>query len=293
MKDKRIQHIYELIFLKLIIFLVRLLDFQTTKLAGKLFGLFLFYCLPIRKKTAIKNIRKSTGVDSARAIAMTRKMYQNFGRGLFEFMNIDKLDGKSVAPLAEFENLEALKKAIAKNKGVIFCTVHLGNWHFMGYVLKRIGIVVNHILKKQKNEKVFEVLKKRITDLGMKYLVLQKVPKNIFRALARRDVVEFLCDQDAGETGVFVDFFGRPASTAQGPALFHKSTKAPIILAYCVKEREKYKMRFQIYENSEAPVEKIVADYTRYFEKTISKFPDQYFWLHKRWHTKKVEKLKS
>ncbi|MCD6413968.1 MAG: lysophospholipid acyltransferase family protein [Elusimicrobia bacterium] len=286
MKDKRIQHIYELIFLKLIIFFVRLLDFEMTKVAGNLFGLFLFYCLPIRKKTAIRNIRKSLGTKSGEAIKITKKMYKNFGRSLFEFMNIEKLDRKNISPLAEFQNIETLEKAISENKGVIFCTVHLGNWHFMGYALKRRGIVVNHILKKQKNEKVFEILKNTISGLGMKYLILQKVPKNIFRALRNGDVVEFLCDQDAGKTGIFANFFGRPASTAQGPALFHKSVKAPIVLAYCVREGRKYKILFRIYENPRESAEKIVADYTKYFENTIRKYPDQYFWLHKRWHTK-------
>jgi KDO2-lipid IV(A) lauroyltransferase len=287
MKDKRIQHIYELIFLKIIIFLIRKLDFRTTQIAGKLLGLFLFYCLPIRKKTAIKNIRRSLNKNSDEAIKITKQIYINFARGLLEFINIEKLDKKNISNLAEFRNLDVLKKAINKNRGVVFCTVHLGNWHFMGYALKRIGIVVNHILKKQKNEKVFEVLKKRIKELGMEYLVLQKVPKNIFRALRRREVVEFLCDQDAGETGVFVDFFGLPASTAQGPALFHKNLKSPIILAHCVYVHGKYRISFELYENPHKEIEEIVFDYTKHFENVIRKYPDQYFWLHKRWHTKK------
>jgi len=255
----------------------------------KLFGLFLFYVVPVRKKTAISNIRNSLKVSISEAKKIAKKAYMNFFKGIFEIINLEKLDKVRISKIAEFNNFFLLEDAIKKGRGVIFCTIHLGGFYFIGYALKRVGITVNYILKKQRNLKVFEILKKRFLDIGIKYTVLQKVPKNIFRALNSGDVVIFQCDQDAGKTGVFVDFFGRPASTPQGPALFHKSLKVPIILAYCVYENKKYKINCKLYDNPEKEVEEIVFDYTKFFEDVIRKYPDQYFWLHKRWHTKKCQ----
>lgn len=71
---------------------------------------------------------------------------------------------------------------------------------------------------------------------GMKIVVVYKTPKNIFKAFDNKYVVEFLAAQDAGNDGMFFDFFGVKASTAIGPALFSRRIDVPIIFALDIRE---------------------------------------------------------
>ncbi|MDI6735952.1 MAG: lysophospholipid acyltransferase family protein, partial [bacterium] len=176
-----------------------------------------------------------------------------------------------------------------KNKGVLFCTIHLGNWHLMDYALALHGLPLVHILKEQRNKKVFEHLTSRIKISGKDFVILHRTPKNIISALSQGKIVEFLCDQDAGKSGMFVDFFGEKASTALGPALFHKKLTIPIILAYDVYENGLHHAYLEPYEHYEKTVEEIIHDYTAYFEDVIRRYPEQYLWLHKRWNTRPPE----
>ncbi|MFC1546641.1 lysophospholipid acyltransferase family protein, partial [bacterium] len=173
------------------------------------------------------------------------------------------------------------------------CTAHLGNWHIMGQRLVDQGFPINNIVKKQRNPFVFNTEVKGMEKVGMKVTILQKTPKNILRAIKSGDIVEFLIDQDAGPDGIFIDFFGEQASTAQGPALFGSKMNAPIIFALDVRRKNnKHTVYLENVEYNtslitEQSIKSIMQYLTKRLQDYIIKYPEQYFWLHKRWLTKK------
>jgi len=99
-------------------------------------------------------------------------------------------------------------------------------------------------------------------------------------------------DQDAGKKGTFVNFFGSKASTPKGAALFFLNTKSPMIFASCIQlSFQNYKIEFIPIEIkkeylNDKDVENITQTYTTFLENYIKKYPEQYFWFHKRWKTK-------
>ena len=96
-----------------------------------------------------------------------------------------------------------------------------------------------------------------------------------------------MSDQDAKNNGVFVDFFNKPASTPKGAALFNINTNAPIIISICNQiQYNKYFIKFYPLKEDYKTVKSITQGYTSILQNNIEKFPEQYFWFHKRWKTK-------
>ena len=114
--------------------------------------------------------------------------------------------------------------------------------------------------------------------------------------LKRGGNLGMLCDQDAGPRGLFVDFFGRPASTFKSIALLALEYDALITVSYSIRRPDNFdETPWVKYEfgcealidprtiTSSDPVGEITRLYTAALEQAIRRAPEQYFWVHRRW----------
>ena len=119
--------------------------------------------------------------------------------------------------------------------------------------------------------------------------------------LARGGVIATLGDQDAGQRGVFVDFFGRPASTHKAIALLALEHRVPLMVVGTARPGKG--RRYQVlvgdvffpedYEGKPDAVKAMTQRFTSGLERVIRMAPEQYFWLHRRWkHQPPVKKGK-
>jgi KDO2-lipid IV(A) lauroyltransferase len=102
--------------------------------------------------------------------------------------------------------------------------------------------------------------------------------------------VAFLSDQGVlGLASTYVPFFGMPAKTPRGPAVFALRLKVPILFGITIREPDgRYRIYFEdvpVVETGdrERDTDAIVAAYTRTLEKYVRRAPEQYFWHHRRW----------
>ena len=103
-------------------------------------------------------------------------------------------------------------------------------------------------------------------------------------------ILALVSDQDAKRKGVFVDFFGKPASTPKGAALFYKKFGSPIVFGVCIQiELHKYRVEFVPVIPKSENLQDITQAYTTIIEKMVRRYPEQYFWFHRRWKTKQVK----
>jgi len=134
---------------------------------------------------------------------------------------------------------------------------------------------------------------------GIGIIKMGAAAKGIIKALKENRFIAMLSDQDAGSDGTVVEFFNRPASTPKGPAAFALKMDAPIIMAFIIREnnqKQKIIIEKPIFgeksADKEADIQKLTQAYTRKLEEYIRRYPDHWFWPHRRWKstTKEYER---
>ena len=126
--------------------------------------------------------------------------------------------------------------------------------------------------------------------LGAGVIVVPEQAKAVFRSLKANRFVTILADQHAPASRVIIDFFGRPASVATGPALFAIRCDCPILPHVLIREnydRHRVLKGPAIYPphsgDREADISSMTMAYTGFLEETIRQHPDQWLWTHRRW----------
>ncbi len=286
----------EIKFMKCLEVFFNLFNIRVSYFLAYILGNILYIFLPIRQNVARYNIKRVFKNYSFFQIEkILRRCYIEFSYFVVESFLMKKLSNDKAYGIdnnVRILGIENLEEAKALNKGIILTTFHLGNWHIMGKKLVKMGYSISNIIKKQNNPFMFDMEVEHMKEVGMDTITLQNTPKNILEAFNEKKVVEFLIDQDAGENGIFLDFFGLKASTVTGPAVFGSKLNIPILLA--VDIREKFfkhkifieKIEVESSENKEENVKNIMSRLNEKVEKYIAKNPEQYFWFHRRWFTR-------
>ena len=185
------------------------------------------------------------------------------------------------------KGLKELQSLLAQKKGVVFISGHFGAWEMLGqWIGKNVPLFVG-VAQKQKNRGAHKFFINQREIAGIKHIFRGNSVKLMYNVLSKNGMLGLVSDQDAKKKGVFVDFFGTPASTPKGAALFHINAEAPILLGVCFKENfQKYHIHFKTINTKNKSIKHITQEYTGYLESYIKKYPDQYFWFHRRWKTK-------
>lgn len=121
--------------------------------------------------------------------------------------------------------------------------------------------------------------------------------------LEKSGSLALLGDQDAGGSGLFVDFFGRPASTFKSIGLLAMEYEALICVGYARRLASRTSTGWPHFElgceevidprecQSGDALREITQRYTSALERVIRRAPEQYFWVHRRW--KSVPKTRA
>ncbi len=221
---------------------------------------------------------------------LTKKVYQNLIQTVVEILNLTKLDKEYKAKYVNIVNVERLHNGAKSKRGVILLTAHFGDWELSSLVSALIGYPLLVLAREQKMGRVNELLNRLRESKGCKVIRKGFSMKNIVRALKERNVVGILSDQDAGKNGVFVEFFGRPASCHVGPMEMAKRTDSIIIPNFIIRRRGPYHdivieepVDFRMSPGGEDDVIKALQKFTALLESYIRRYPEQWLWLHKRW----------
>jgi len=184
---------------------------------------------------------------------------------------------------------------------VIVASGHLGNWELGGSAVAAYGFPITAVAVRQKNPLFNEYIVDSRRRLGMEIVHRYKGWKPLLSALKQGRVLALVADQNAGNAGVFVEFMGRLASTARGPAVLAQRTGAPLLMAVCVRNPDpgaaegfRYTLRFVGVEAGGADISDVpalVQRCQRILEDCVRDFPSQYFWHHRRWKYRPPEEL--
>jgi KDO2-lipid IV(A) lauroyltransferase len=258
--------------------------------------MFAYRVMPRYRKVARANLRKAYG-DSwpeAEIERVARESFRNLGITLVEFfLRQPRITGEEIDREVRFVGQEHFEAAFARGKGVILVTAHYGNWEMMGPRLARAGYQVNAISRTADDPGLERMIEAIRTRSGLRQIPRRQAARQGLTALRRNEILAILLDQNTLEGGIFVPFFGHPASTATGPALFSLKTGAALVPTFCLREADGthtmkawppiYPTQQSAANSRQSEVFRLTAEVTRVIELQIRERPELWFWLHNRW----------
>lgn len=291
MKEPTLAHRLEYGALRVMLAIFGALPWPWAVAAGGGLGALGYY-LRIRRRVVERQLAAAfPGLDAAAIATIARESYRNLGRVAIEAALLSRLGHDQVVALfREVHGWDAVERARAQGKGVVFLTGHLGNWELAGAFVAGRGIAFDAIVRRMGNPLFDAYLTRTRLRLGMTVIPDADAVRRVPRTLRAGGAVAFLADQSGlNLASTFVPFFGRPAKTPRGPAVFALRFDAPVVMGIATHLPDGgFKMEIETIEaprtgDLERDTNALLASYSRALERHVRAAPGQYFWQHKRW----------
>jgi KDO2-lipid IV(A) lauroyltransferase len=265
---------------------------------GEALGSIGYWPLGIRRRVVTRQIAAAfPGLDRRGVSEIARSSYRSLGRTAVESALVSKLGSQGVLSLFESEDdWTPIQEAMTEGKGVVLVGGHFGNWELSAAYLAARGVPLDVIVRRQANPFFDEWITRTRKDLGLLVVHDADAVRRVPRAFREGRAVGFVADQGVlGLASTFVPFFGRPAKTPRGPAVFALKYKLPMIfIAAVLQPGRKYRLvveQIPVTESGdrERDVDVAVARFTAVLERFVRQYPEQYFWHHRRWRRQPPE----
>jgi KDO2-lipid IV(A) lauroyltransferase len=281
--------------LKLVAFLFSRLPRPMLVALGKGLGRIAFALVPSQRKRALDNLALAFGNEKSEAERkrMARGSFENLGMALFEFMGLPWLKRDGLKGYVEVEGLANMDMALRRKKGVMCVTAHFGSWELMAASIGLLGYPVSVVARRQKIEAFEKYIVWTRTRSGNAVIEKKNAMRKLMRALSDNEIIGILMDHNVTRSeGVFVDFFGTPASTNKGPATLAMRTGSPVVPMFIMREGVRHRVvigeeiPMRTTGDKEADVIENTARITREIERVVRSRPELWFWVHRRWRTR-------
>ncbi len=279
--------------LKLISSIICLLPYRLVLALGRGLGK-LYYRIAVRqRRRAVAQMQESLAISARQAEQIAVRLFENLGRNVMEIMYMPALASAKIERFVEMENRHHLDNALAAGRGVVLLTAHIGNWEWLGAALAAAGLPITTVIKRQPNEQHTRILNEYRQMVGIEVFASGSTELvSAAKAIKQGKILGFLADQDAGLSGVFVEFLGKMAATPLGPAVFAKRFKAPVVPVFIVRKPDGgHKVLIDqpfYYEDTgdeKQDLYAITEKMTKIIEAVIREHPDNWLWFQKRWNT--------
>lgn len=263
---------------------------------GSGMGLMCYYLVKKRREIALNNLKIAFGNDltESQRASVCKASFVNVGKTCVEFLRFPKLNNvETLWGEVSVEGADNLQSALAQGKGAIVFLPHFGNWELLSLVYgalipDRAKAIAFPLKNKLLNRYIWQYRE----QMSLKLIPRKRAVRETLRALKNNEAVGFFADQNAGPEGVFVNFFGKPASAARGPVTLALKTEAPLLFSISIRQPDdrhhvyiSAPIHLQPSDDFERDVETYTTHLLKQLEEYIHKYPEQWLWLHNRWKT--------
>lgn len=263
--------------------------FALTSFAARL----VFFCWRSRAEVAVTNLLEARICDTrfaAKSLAL--ESFRTFAIMVAEAVvaksRLRKDNWDQFVTLRLTPEAEALLRQ--PETGILVASAHIGNWEIAARavsMLKPMCVVYRPFNNPYLDRYLHEARGNERLHLISR---LEQNPMRFVQALARGEMLALMVDQHVKRGGVQVDYFGRPAWTTKSVAMLHLTTRAPLVVAYAIREGP---LKYSVYAlgplvcqrtgDRERDAFEITQTVTREIEKIARRYPEQYMWGHRRW----------
>lgn len=263
---------------------------RVRSLLGLFLGIVWFDLLRIRRGVAVDNVRQAfPGMSGRDQVKLARASLIHLCTCLVEYGLFSQIKLSDKSSFFEIENYDIIQSALAKGKGVLLLTLHIGNGDLGTVGLSMAGLKVNLVSKVFRNQALNQVWFKFRSRFGTRFISPEKSSFDILRALKRNEIVIFVLDQFMGPpVGVKTKFFGRETGTAAGLAMMAGRSGAPVVPVYTIRlangrHRIVFEPEIPFQDLDSDPIQVMTQVYTDKIETIVRKHPEQWMWIHRRW----------
>jgi KDO2-lipid IV(A) lauroyltransferase len=267
-------------------------------------GLSLFTFLSTVAYTCYRKDREIAGGNISRAFpgtpkvvvdAMVRGMYKSLGRNAFDVLRLTRQTGEQVLESCLVSGEENLRRALAREKGVLAVTGHIGAWELMGAYLSDKGYRLSVIARKLSNDALNGMLVDMRLRHGIESIYRGSAAIVGYRRLKKGEILGMLVDTNIDADGFMVPFFGRPAWTTAGPAIFALRSGAAVV-PMAIHMQPGGTHHITILPEIDHPPEDmperqrqeiLTGKMTASIERLVRLYPQQWAWMHDRWRVRK------
>jgi KDO2-lipid IV(A) lauroyltransferase len=235
-----------------------------------------------------ENLRLVTGASGRELDYLCRENFANFIKMLADYFYCTGDHARHADGLLEewrgFENLTA---AIARGKGAIIVTAHLGNWELGGILLALRGIPMTVVTLEEPSTELSRWRDDYRRKLGIKTITVGSEKFSfidMIKTLQNNEIVAMLVDRPYAGSGTPVRFFGHDTLFSTAPALLWQHTDATVLPAFVLQNK---KGRYLSFADPAIPMERhddrkeALAKNTQLvataFETIIREHPEQWF----------------
>ncbi|MBX7116954.1 MAG: lysophospholipid acyltransferase family protein [Myxococcaceae bacterium] len=290
--SKRVKRTLRYGLIRLALAVVGLLPINWASRVGAAFGTLAFALAGRERRKALESL---TTAFPDWAIAQreetARKCFRHLGAAAFELACIHQLDAQMPAHVAwPAEDRARLDAALARQRGVVFISGHIGNWELLARRVSLEGYPCQTIAKETSDSRMTALVERFRASAKLKSIWRGQpgAAKHMLRALKAGEILGLLIDQDTNVQSVFVPFFGKPAKTPRAAADLALRTQAAVVLGFCQRQGPaQYQVSMEEVPlpkgDGEAAVEALTATLTARIEAKIREAPEQWVWMHQRW----------
>jgi lauroyl/myristoyl acyltransferase/predicted exporter len=239
-----------------------------------------------RREVVVQNLLPVLQDDRPAAERQARRVFREMALKVADLWRFES--GTPVAGwLKEWTGRERLAEALARRRGVLLVTAHVGNWEFGGPFLKAQGVSLLVLTQPEPGQGLTELRQASRARWGIETFVVGEDPfafVEIIRRLEAGAVVALLVDRPPAPTAVTVELFGRPFRASVAAAQLARATGATILPVYIVRERGGYVAHLlpeATYDRAAlgtgAARRQLTQEILRAFEPILRQYPDQWF----------------
>ncbi len=292
---KRLKRFLRYLLVRAGLALVHPIPLGVARWLGVRFGTLAFLVAGGERRKALKSLARAFPEKTeAERLALARASFRHLGAAMFEVGCTAALDRELKRFVAWPEaDRRVLEEALARGKGVVFVSGHVGNWELLARRVACEGLPCQSIAK--------ETSDPRLTALVERFRARGKVrsiwrgqdgaARHMLRALKNGEILGLLIDQDTKVQSFFVPFFGELAATPRAAADLAIRTGAAVVVGFCQRGDSGYRLTMEevplpTEQDREAAALALTAALSQRIEAAIRRAPEQWVWMHQRWKTR-------
>jgi KDO2-lipid IV(A) lauroyltransferase len=285
--------------LRVLIVFLYMFDVETNLNTACILGRLLWKYYHRGRERALENLRASYPEKSEQWIWRTgRRSFEHLVMLTIDILFTPRLVKKNNwRDYSRYKNVERAKWMMLEGQGLLMVGAHYSNFEIIGYLLGLFGFEVYSIARPLDNKYISRYLYGVRRAAGQRIIDKKGATALMEQLASRGSTLCFVADQDAGTKGIFVDFFGRKASTYKSIGLLALTKNMPIVVGYSRRVDNRFYFEIGInriifpqeWADKDDPLKWVTAEYTRAIEEFVRQDPSQYWWLHRRWKRRPKE----